>query len=77
VRSARSRSEPSYDFLSKKKDGHVGYSRLMELRTEVELALGAKVDRRGYHDFILAQGLVPPRLLRDAVMHEYVNRTMR
>ncbi|HKB80554.1 MAG TPA: DUF885 family protein [Thermoanaerobaculia bacterium] len=49
----------------------------MELRTEVELALGAKVDRRGYHDFILAQGLVPPRLLRDAVMHEYVNRTMR
>jgi len=52
----------------------VGYSRLMELRTEAELALGGKFDRRSYHDFILAQGLVPPRLLREAVMNGYLER---
>lgn len=52
----------------------VGYSRLMELRTEAELALGGKFDRRTYHDFILAQGLVPPRLLREAVMNGYLER---
>ncbi|HKB78245.1 MAG TPA: DUF885 domain-containing protein [Thermoanaerobaculia bacterium] len=52
----------------------VGYSRLMELRTEAELALGGKFDRRTYHDFILAQGLVPPRLLREAVMNGYLGR---
>ncbi len=50
----------------------VGYSRLMELRTDAELALGKNFDRQSYHDFILAQGLVPPHMLRDAVMNEYV-----
>ncbi len=50
----------------------VGYSRLMELRTDAERMLGSKFDRQSYHDFILSQGLVPPALLRDAVMNEYV-----
>ncbi|HWM90190.1 MAG TPA: DUF885 domain-containing protein [Thermoanaerobaculia bacterium] len=49
-----------------------GYTRLMELRTEAERALGAKFDRQKYHDFILAQGLLPPALLRKAVMEEFV-----
>jgi uncharacterized protein (DUF885 family) len=50
----------------------VGYSRLMELRTDVERALGKGFDRASYHDFVLAQGLLPPALLRKAVMDEYV-----
>lgn len=50
----------------------VGYSRLVELRTDVERMLGKSFDRQSYHDFILAQGLLPPALLRDAVMNEYV-----
>jgi Bacterial protein of unknown function (DUF885) len=50
----------------------VGYSRLMELRTDVERTLGEKFNRQSYHDFVLAQGLVPPALLREAVMNEYV-----
>jgi uncharacterized protein (DUF885 family) len=54
----------------------VGYSRLMELRTDAERMLGKKFDRQSYHDFILAQGLVPPSLLRDAVMNEYVKPRM-
>jgi uncharacterized protein (DUF885 family) len=49
-----------------------GYSRLMELRAEAERALGPKFDRQKYHDFILAQGMVPPSLLRKAVMEEFV-----
>jgi len=50
----------------------VGYSRLMELRTDAERLIGKNFDRQSYHDFILAQGLVPPYLLREAVMNDYV-----
>ncbi|HYO16663.1 MAG TPA: DUF885 domain-containing protein [Thermoanaerobaculia bacterium] len=49
-----------------------GYTRLMELRAEVERILGPKFDRRKYHDFVLAQGLLPPALLRQAVMEEFI-----
>ena len=50
----------------------LGYNRLMELRAEVERALGPKFDRQKYHDFLLAQGLLPPALLRQAVFEEFV-----
>jgi uncharacterized protein (DUF885 family) len=49
-----------------------GYTRLTELRTDVERLLGNAFDRQAYHDFILAQGLLPPSLLRKAVMEEFV-----
>jgi len=49
-----------------------GYSRLMELRAEVERILGPKFDRRKYHDFLLAQGLLPPKLLRQAVYESFI-----
>lgn len=49
-----------------------GYTRLMELRFEVERILGPKFDRRKYHDFLLAQGLLPPKLLRQAVFEEFI-----
>jgi hypothetical protein len=51
-----------------------GYTRLMELREETERALGPKFDRKAYHDFLLAQGLLPPALLRKAVFEELVPR---
>jgi hypothetical protein len=50
----------------------VGYSRLMELRAEVERILGPKFDRRKFHDFLLAQGLLPPKLLRQAVYEKFI-----
>ena len=50
----------------------VGYSRLMELRTDAERLLGSRFDRRTYHDFILSQGLLSPALLRKAVMEQFV-----
>jgi hypothetical protein len=49
-----------------------GYSRLMELRAEAERVLGPKFNRQKYHDFVLAQGLLPPALLRKAVLEEFV-----
>lgn len=51
---------------------YVGYSRLVELRTDAERMLGKSFDRLSYHDFILAQGLLSPSLLRKPVMEEYV-----
>ena len=47
-----------------------GYMLLRELRNEVQKKLGAKFDQRKFHDFVLAQGMLPPGLLRKAVMEE-------
>ena len=51
---------------------YYGYTKLMRLRTEVELALGDGFDQRAFHDFILEQGLLPPELLREAVLAEFL-----
>jgi uncharacterized protein (DUF885 family) len=49
-----------------------GYQRLMETRQAAQLALAARFDRLEFNDFVLAQGLLPPRLLRKAVLEEFV-----
>jgi uncharacterized protein (DUF885 family) len=49
-----------------------GYTRLMELRAEVERTLGSSFDRLRFNDYILSQGLLPPALLRKAVLEEFV-----
>lgn len=49
-----------------------GYSKLQALRAKTELALGQKFRPQSYHDFIVAQGLLPPELLENAVMEGYV-----
>ena len=49
-----------------------GYMNLQRLRTEVEMLLGERFNQRAYHDFILAQGLLPPEVLREAVLEEFV-----
>jgi Bacterial protein of unknown function (DUF885) len=51
-----------------------GYQRLMDLRAETERILGPKFDRQKYHDFLLAQGMLPPSLLRRAVFDEFIPR---
>lgn len=52
---------------------YYGYMALMSLRTEVEIALGDKFNQRQFHDFILRQGVLPPELLREAVLDRFVN----
>jgi uncharacterized protein (DUF885 family) len=49
-----------------------GYQRLMETRQAAEVALRAKFDRKAFNDFVLAQGMLPPALLRKAVMEDFV-----
>lgn len=49
-----------------------GYEKQLALRGKVELALGGRFDQRAYHDFILDQGLLPPELLEQAVMEQFV-----
>jgi uncharacterized protein (DUF885 family) len=44
----------------------------MQLRSQAEMALGAKFDRLRYHDYILGQGLLPPDVLAKAVLGEFV-----
>ncbi len=50
-----------------------GYTCLLSLRKEVEAALGARFDQQKFHDFMLAQGLLPPDLMRKAVLEEFVS----
>jgi uncharacterized protein (DUF885 family) len=49
-----------------------GYAKLISLRQETEKTLGNKFNAKKYHDFILAQGLLPPDLMRKAVMENFV-----
>jgi uncharacterized protein (DUF885 family) len=45
-----------------------GYIRLLELRDAVEKQQGDRFDQQKLHDLILAQGLLPPDLLRKAIL---------
>jgi uncharacterized protein (DUF885 family) len=49
-----------------------GFTKLIELRENTEKALGPKFNEKKFHDFILAQGLLPPDLMRKAVMEDFV-----
>ena len=48
-----------------------GYLRLREIRKEAEKASGAQFNVQHFRDFILSQGLLPPSLLRKAVLTEF------
>ena len=49
-----------------------GFIRLLSLRKETQALLGAKFDQRKFHDFLLKQGLLPPDLMRKAVLEDFV-----
>lgn len=49
-----------------------GYTRILQLRAETELALGARFDRLAFNNFLLGQGLLPPELLAKAVREQFV-----
>ena len=51
-----------------------GYSRLRELRMKAEIALGDKFKPAEFHDLIIEQGLLPPKLLERAVLAELTRR---
>ncbi|WP_312682893.1 DUF885 domain-containing protein [Stenotrophomonas chelatiphaga] len=49
-----------------------GYTRILELRMQTELALGAKFDRKAFNNFLLDQGLLPPDQLAKAVNEVFI-----
>ncbi|HEY2349064.1 MAG TPA: DUF885 domain-containing protein [Puia sp.] len=49
-----------------------GFTKMVSLRKDTEQALGVKFNQLRFHDFILSQGILPPALIRDAVMNEFV-----
>jgi uncharacterized protein (DUF885 family) len=56
---------------------YYGYSRMIALRSDVQKALGARFEARAFHDFVLAQGLLTPDLLRQAVFEDFVPAAKR
>ncbi len=50
----------------------VGYQAMMETRQRAELVLGTKFNKQRFHDFVIAQGLLPPNLLQKAVLEQFV-----
>jgi uncharacterized protein (DUF885 family) len=51
-----------------------GYTKLVDLRAEIEKKLGASFDQKAFHDFILSQGLLPPALMREAVLKRFAQK---
>lgn len=51
---------------------YYGYENLQALRAQTELELEDQFDQKAYHDFILAQGLLPPEVLAEAVETGFV-----
>ena len=49
-----------------------GYTRLLQLRADVEAKMGGTFNQQAFHDFVLSQGLLPPALMREAVMARFV-----
>lgn len=49
-----------------------GYTKLMELRTATEVALGARFDRQAFNDFIISEGMLPPGLLAKSVREQFI-----
>jgi len=49
-----------------------GYTKILELRTATEVALGPKFDRQAFNDFIIGQGLLPPNLLAKSVRENFI-----
>lgn len=51
---------------------YYGYENLQALRANTEMRLKDKFNQREYHDFLLAQGLLPPEVLRGAVNENFI-----
>lgn len=55
---------------------YYGYRKLIDLRVETELALGAQFDEKEFNDFLLAQGIIPLELIAQAVREEFIPTQM-
>ena len=51
---------------------YYGLMKLQAIRTQTEIILGDRFDQLHFNDFVLWQGLLPPELLKKAVLEEFV-----
>ncbi|TCV95886.1 uncharacterized protein DUF885 [Luteibacter rhizovicinus] len=51
-----------------------GYTRILQLRAETEIRLGKRFDRKAFNDFLIAQGLLPPDQLAEAVRTGFMTK---
>ena len=51
---------------------YYGYNKMQALRSQTELKLMGRFDQQAFHDFVLEQGMLPPDILREAVMEDFV-----
>jgi uncharacterized protein (DUF885 family) len=51
---------------------YYGYVKLRSLKTLAEIALGERFDLKAFNDFVIAQGILPPALLKQAVLEEFI-----
>lgn len=49
-----------------------GYQRLLDVRAGTEVTLGRRFNRQRFHDFVLAQGVLPPAMLARLVQEEFM-----
>ena len=54
-----------------------GYTRILQLRAETQTKLGKAFDRKAFNDFLIAQGLLPPDLLAEAVRTRFVPEQLK
>jgi len=53
---------------------YYGFINMIALRKDTEIALGKKFNPQRFHDFILSQGILPPSLIKEAVLGEFVTK---
>ena len=51
---------------------YYGYENMQALRAQTELRLKEAFDQKAFHDFILAQGLLPSELLAKSVEDNFI-----
>jgi uncharacterized protein (DUF885 family) len=51
---------------------YYGYVKLRALRMLAEIELGERFDLQAFDDFIIAQGILPPNLIREAVLRDFI-----
>lgn len=51
-----------------------GFTKMISLRKDTEQNLGQNFNQLRFHDFVLSQGILPPALIREAVMEEFVTK---
>jgi len=51
---------------------YYGYVKLRALKTLAEIELGERFNLKAFNDFVIAQGILPPALMKQAVLDEFI-----